>query len=214
MAVVALEPRVDRLELMMAELTGNVNRLSLEMREFKNEMREFKNEMAEFKDEMSEFKDEVRRENKAMNRRWGELANKMGTMAEDLIAPSIQRILHNYADCPDAQAEFLTVRFVGKKPNGDTQEFDVLAGCGDFLLINETKSRLGPKDVEDFVSLLGRAREYLPEFANRKLIGALASFYVDTSLIRYGERQGLILLGAFEGIAEVLNQPDFQPRLF
>ena len=44
----------------MAELTSNVNRLSIEMREFKDEMREFK-------DEMSEYKEWSRNQIKTMN---------------------------------------------------------------------------------------------------------------------------------------------------
>ena len=33
-------------------------------------------------------------------------------------------------------------------------------------------------------------------------------------LTRYGERQGLIMLGATDGIMEVLNSPEFAPREF
>lgn len=41
----------------------------------------------------SDFKNESRQANREMNRRWGELANKMGTMVEDLVAPSLPRIV-------------------------------------------------------------------------------------------------------------------------
>ena len=99
MAIATMEFRVTSLEALMAELTSNVNRLSFEMREFKDEMREFKDEMREFKDEMREFKDEMseykewsRNQIKTMNRQWGDLANRMGTLAEDLVAPSVPRI--------------------------------------------------------------------------------------------------------------------------
>jgi Sec-independent protein translocase protein TatA len=44
------------------------------MKEFKDEMR---NEMGDFKGEMSDFKNESRQANREMNRRWGELANKV-----------------------------------------------------------------------------------------------------------------------------------------
>ena len=65
------------------------------MREFKDEMREFKDEMREFKDEMPEYKEWSRNQIKTMNRQWGDLANKMGTLAEDLVAPSVPRILRD-----------------------------------------------------------------------------------------------------------------------
>ena len=147
MTMIALEPRVDRLEYLMADLTENVTRLSIEMRAFKEEMREFK-------DEMAEFKDESRRQTRDMNRKWGELANKMGTLAEDLVAPSIPRILAEYIGCPESGIEFLTGSSSRKRAGCLNHEFDVLAGCGDVLLINDTKSPRNPADVHNFVTLL------------------------------------------------------------
>ena len=214
MAIATMESRVSSLEALMAELTSNVNRLSIEMREFKDEMREFKDEMREFKDEMSEYKEWSRNQIKTMNRQWGDLANRMGTLAEDLVAPSVPRILRDYVGCPESGVEFMTVRFRGKKPTGEMQEFDVLAGCGNTLLINETKTTLRPKDVDGFVAMLAQAREFIPEYAGRRIVGVLASFYIDPTLTRYGERQGLIMLGATDGIMEVLNSPEFSPREF
>ncbi len=214
MAIATMESRVSSLEALMAELTSNVNRLSIEMREFKDEMREFKDEIREFKDEMSEYKEWSRNQIKTMNRQWGDLANKMGTLAEDLVAPSVPRILRDYVGCPESGVEFMTVRFRGKKTTGEMQEFDVLAGCGNTLLINETKTTLRPKDVDGFVAMLAQAREFIPEYAGRRIVGVLASFYIDPTLTRYGERQGLIMLGATDGIMEVLNSPEFSPREF
>lgn len=235
MAVMTVERRVDRLESLMAELTDNVNRLSLEMREFKREMRifqgemrefkeemrefkeemrEFKEEMREFKDEMLAFKEETREENRRMNRRWGELANKMGTLAEDLVAPSVPRILSEVVGCPEGQMAFLTVRSSRRLPSGESREFDVISGCGDVLLINETKTRLGPRDVDDFIHTLGRAREFLPEYAERRIVGALASFYVDPSIVTFGERQGLIMLGMDDDVMAVLNSDALRLRWF
>ena len=79
--------RVDRLEQVMIKLAEQskitqreVARLSTEMLEFKDEMREFKREM---------------------NKRWGELANKMGTLVEDIVAPNISGIAREYFGCSD-----------------------------------------------------------------------------------------------------------------
>lgn len=37
---------------------------------------------------MKEFKEETRRENRERNKQWSNLAKKMGTLVEDLIAPA------------------------------------------------------------------------------------------------------------------------------
>ena len=48
------------LEQFIFSTQNSINRLSFEMKEFKDEMRDFKDEMKEFKDEMRDFKDEMR----------------------------------------------------------------------------------------------------------------------------------------------------------
>jgi hypothetical protein len=71
---------------------------------------------------------------------------------------------------------------------GRSQEFDVVAACGEYVLINETKSSLDAKDVDDFGKLLAEVRDFFPEYADRRFIGAIAALYVDKSLVRYGEK--------------------------
>jgi len=38
-----------------------------------------------------------------MNKRWGELANKMGTVVEDIVAPSIPRLAREIFACGEQQ---------------------------------------------------------------------------------------------------------------
>ncbi|MEZ4659624.1 MAG: hypothetical protein R2911_18865 [Caldilineaceae bacterium] len=186
-----------------------------EMREFKNEMREFKDEMREFKDEMREFKDEMRDFKTEMNKKWGELSNKMGTMAEDLVAPSIGRIFKETVGCPDDRIDWQAVRFKARnQATGQQREFDVVALCGDYLLINETKSNLRSEDLAEFVDLLANIRDYFPRYQEKQVVGSIGSLYVDNSLVRYGERLGLIVLGMGDHLMQVLNSPEFSPRPF
>ena len=239
MATALLEHRVDRLEDMMADLTANVKQLSAETRVFQQEMRvfreeiheytartdryiaeirqesrEFKDEMREFKDEMREFKDEMRHESREMNRRWGDISNSLGMLVENIVAPSIPRVLREVLGCPEGGEQFLAVRYKSRLPDGRTREFDAIAGCGDYLLINETKSRLGPSDIDSFIDVLKTARDFLPEYAERKIVGALASLYVDPSLVAAGEHRGLLILGMTDDTMEVLNSSDFRPAIY
>ena len=84
--------RLDRIEILMEQLTNNVSN-------FQDEMREFKDEMREFKDEMREFKRNSEREHKAMNKRWGEISNKLGTIVEDLINPAAAQTIKRHFKC-------------------------------------------------------------------------------------------------------------------
>jgi len=197
-------------------------------------------DMAAFKEEnrahreaserdMTAFQKEMHQSRIEMRRMWGELSNRLGTMAEDLVAPSVPRILRSVVGCPDEVVDTIAVR-VRKQLRTDpsrAREFDVVAMCGDYVLINETKGRLAPEDVKPFVDRLATVREFFPEFAGKRvigaiaslyvdesLVGAIASLYVDESLVRYAEKQGLIVLGFGEDVMDVLNSPGFEPREF
>ncbi len=223
--MIRVETRVINLEKMMSQLIQTVEQTSREMREFKEEMRDFKDEMRDFKDEMSDFKDEMsdfkdemrdfkdetRQIQREMNKKWGELSNKMGTMVEDLVAPSIPRIFSEALGC-ERQDIDSAVR-VKRNRQGVSKEFDVVAVCGDYVLVNETKSRLSPDAITNFVqNTLPVAKTFFPEYADKKVVGAIASLYVDESLVRYGEKLGVIVLGFGEDVMEVLNSPDFKPK--
>ena len=238
-----VEVRVTNLEVAMVQLIAQVDRTSRglaefkeemrefkeemldfknemrdfknEMLEFKDEMRDFKNEMLEFKDEMHDFKDESERFRVEWRKQWGELANKLGTMAEDLVAPSIGRILRETIGCPEDRIEAMAVRMrKTDAATGDSAEFDVIAACGDYLLLNETKSQLRVSDVRRFRARLPQMRRFFPEYADKKIVGAIASLYVDENLVRLGEKLGLIVLGFGDDVMQVLNSRGFQPAEF
>ena len=201
-----VDQQVERTERDGQRMQRSVERLSEEMRDFKREMRDFKEEMRDFKDEILDFKTEGRKQ-------WGELANKMGTMAEDLVAPSIERILREVVGCERNDVEYVAVRVRRRhRATNQRREFDVVAVCGEYLLVNETKSSLRPEALDTFAKeVLPRVRDYFPEFDEKKVIGAVASLYVNDSVVRCGERLGLIVLGFGEDVMDVLNDPDFVP---
>ncbi len=189
-----------------------------EIQEFKEEMRQshdqFEQEMRladeRSRREMREFKEEMRQSKRDLDKKWGELSNKLGTMAEDLVAPSVANILKQVTGCTKIKYSAVRVR----KSEPRNQEFDVVAVCDEWVLINETKSRLQKKHLDDFYELMQEIHEFFPEFAGKKFIGAIASLYVDESLVRQGEKLGLIVLGFGEELMDVLNSPGFVPKQF
>ncbi len=211
-----LEPRVHRLELLMENVLQSIKQSNVRteraLTRVSFEMTGFKDEMAEFKDEMAEFKDEMRADRKAMNKQWGELANKWGTLVEDIVAPSVPHILHNVVNCPPSEGlDMQAVRMRRKHPqiNGKSQEFDVVAACGGYVLIAEAKSSLSAEKINHFIQRMKNARDYFPEYADKeqyRFIGALATLYVDQSVVRYGEKQGVLILGLGDHLMDAMNE--------
>jgi len=228
------EERVNRLEDMMAEVwrafAETDRRFAETDRRFAETDRRLDERFAETdrrlerhfertEREIESLSQEVKqlsREVRESTKKWGELSNRMGRLAEDFVAPSIPRILRTVASYPDGQMDMSAVRLRRRHPadRGRSQEFDVVAVCGEYVLINETRSSLDTKDVDDFVKLMSQARDFFPEYAGCHFIGAIASLYVDESVVRYGQNQGLLVLGLSDDLMKVLNEPGFEPRKF
>lgn len=198
-----------------------------EMREFKDEMREFKDEMrlyrarAEadtrafqdemraFKDEMHAYKDENRRQTREMNRQWGDLANKLGTLVEDLVYPSLPRIV---AQTLGREIIRCVPRLKQRLPDGRVKEFDAVAVTADLVGLNSTKATLTSADVDRFVADIAAFREFLPEYAALPVVGILATLAVEESVLNYAEKVGFLVLAVGDEVMEVKNRPGFEPK--
>ncbi len=230
MASSNLAERVDTLEYFMKELTyqslkteRELAQLSFEMRqfkdemrlfkkemgefkkemsEFKNEMGEFKNEMGEFKNEMLEFKNQAEKDRKDSNRKWGDLANKMGTLVEDIVAPSLPRVSLELFGCETP--EFFAVR-LRRRDAARSFEIDALLVCPNVVIVNETKSNLNAKDIEEFSIKLGDFKKWYPEYEGREVWGVIASLYILPAIVEYARRNKILALGMSDGVMQVLN---------
>ena len=180
-----------------------------EMLVFKDEMKDFKNEMRAFKDEMSDFKEESRRQTREMNRQWGELSNKLGTMVEDLVAPSLSRIIKGMLN---REVSDLSVRRKKRLPDGRGREYDAVAVTDDLICLNSTKSTLRSADVDRFVEEIASFREFFPEYRKYPIVGILASLWVEESVLNYAEKIGFMVLATGDQVMEVKNHPGFEPK--
>jgi uncharacterized coiled-coil protein SlyX len=208
------ELKIITIEVMMAELTASVAQTTRNVDRFSIGMADFKDEMKDFKNEMADFKDEMREETKKLNKQLGEIANKQGRMAEDLVEPSVGRILRQVEHYPESMPAAVTVRLRLIHPTDPSRfrKFDTIAMCGEHLLINETKSTLEPKDVKKVLSLIPDVREYLPQYHDKKIICSLATLYVDPSLVKYATKQGILVLAVGDELMDVMNPPGFKPK--
>lgn len=50
-------------------------------------------------EKLEKFIEEMKADRKDMNKKWGDLANKMGTLVEDLIAPASGPVIEKYFGC-------------------------------------------------------------------------------------------------------------------
>ena len=148
-------------------------------------------------------------------KQWGELANRLGTLAEDIVAPGVPDILKQFAGVErlEVAANRVTRGYRDAQGGWHEREFDYVAKGGGILLVNETKSTLRPENIADFVAALREVRSFFPESAGCEIIGSLAALTMDPSLVAAGERHGLLMLVLATGL-RILNSPGFRPTRY
>lgn len=201
-----VEERVDRLERIVEEFVTNVG---IEFNKVYNLQMRTEAELKEFKDEMKEFKDEMRAQTRNMNIKWGEMAKKLGTIVEDLVAPSIPGIVK---EALGLEIEFFGIRIKKKLKDGRTKEYDALATVGDYVVLNSTKSTLESSDVREFIKEIEELRDFFPEYKGKKIIGIMASLFLDEGVLRYIERSGFLALAIGDNLMEIKNSKGFKPK--
>jgi DNA repair exonuclease SbcCD ATPase subunit len=205
----SVKERVDSLEKVLEEYIRNVGNSQMqtekELREFKDEMSEFKDEMSNFKDEMRAFKEEMREDRKKAFKQWGEIANKMGTLAEDFVAPCVREIAQKYFGCRDEE-DFMVRRFKRKAKDKDKRrEFDIIAVYNTVVIIVEVKSTPRVSYIEDFIAVLKELYEYFPEYKGKRLIPVFASLYLPDEVIAYLTKNGIYAMAIKEDMMDLIN---------
>jgi hypothetical protein len=227
-----LRHRVSFVESAMAELARTLQALELRRAEEREEEAKRREEETKRREEEAKRREEEakqrheekkrrdeewRAEKLELDREWnrqrGEIANKMGTLVEDMVAPSIPRVVASVFGIPGDAIEHLGPRVL-RRHGGATCELDVVTAWAGHWMVTSVKTRLRPEDVPSLIRTLHRVRAFFPEYADRKLVGAVASLYLDPSVIEHAERQGLIVIGLGDHLMEAKCSPGFAPRIF
>jgi hypothetical protein len=133
----SVEERVDNLEHVLAEYIRSVGNAQMQTEK-----------------ELRDFKEEMREDRRGMNKKWGVIANKLGTVVEDIVAPNIPRIAQECFKCKDIDFFGTRITKRNSKDKSKSREFDVLAVCDDTVIINEAKSSPKIEYVNEFIEIL------------------------------------------------------------
>jgi len=116
-----------------------------------------------FQETDEKFKETDKRIDKAV----GSLTSKWGRFVEGMVAPAVERLLGERGIEVDRVYQRVRAR-----REGGAMEIDVLAVDGEYAALVEVKSTLSLDDVNEHLENLGRFRDFFPEYADRKIVGA------------------------------------------
>src|SRR5438552_357564 len=142
-------------------------------------------------------------------KQWGEIANKLGTFVEDIVAPNIPRIGRQMLRTDGPQEELLAaprVRVWHPQDSSRMREFDYLYATRGGWLIVESKNDPKLKDVDAFREALAEAKEYFPQYASFPLYPVFASLNVPEHVVKYCTRHRIYALGLGPETMQLLNR--------
>ena len=207
-------------------LAKTVEDLSDEMKDFKDEMKDFKDEMKDFKDEMKDFKDEMkdfkefvtadieesRRERKEMNKKWGDLANKLGTFAEDIAAPNLPRIARE--DFGEQEEILRAVRWRVRKPGNkkDVYEFDGVLETENKVFLLECKSTIRMEYINAIPGIIENFRACFPDYSSKELIVIFSSMSIPDNIVKKLTQMGVYAMAMGDDNMDLLNFDEIQQK--
>ncbi len=206
-----VEGRIDRLEALFGQFmrrTGiALERIDRAIERIEAAGAKEREENAKEQARTPKYSEEAARERRAMNKRWGELANKMGTIVEDIIAPSLRRMAWAELNC--GEERFFAERISRTRSDDPSRrrEFDALYVGARAVLLNETKSTARPEDARAFVDFLrsGEFALYFPEYGALPVTPVFSSLQLPADLVTYLSRNGIYAVAMGEETMQVLN---------
>ena len=138
-----------------------------------------------------------------------QFTSRWGRLMESLVEGDLVSLLQQRGVAVEMTTQRLTAR-----RDGEHFELDILAANGTEAVAVEVKTTLRPRDVERFEEKLKVLKEWLPAYGGHRLFGAVAYLEAHESAVRHAERRGLFVIRATGGSASIVNEPDFQPRVF
>lgn len=185
----------------------NLNLLTQEMREFKDEMSEFKDEMSEFKNNTERYRAEAEADRKRMNKTWGDLANKLGTVVEDIVAPNIRRLALDEFGFSRIDDYFVRPCRRSRRGEDRQREFDVVCSGLGRVVVAEVKSSPALEDIAKFAEKLAVFFDFFPEYEGGTLIGVFASWALSPGLCARISAAGLYGVGMGDETMGIVARP-------
>ncbi|MBF0538699.1 MAG: hypothetical protein HQL03_10655 [Nitrospirae bacterium] len=200
--------RVESLEETVAWFVREMRALRIEDNKAWEKKRKEDNETWEKK--MEAEKQERIAERREWNKKWGETANRLGTLVEDVVAPNIEGLALNYFGCKRIDLFTPRIKRTSIRDRSKLREFDCIAICEDCIIVSDTKTAPSADKVDRFIEVLKEIFDYFPEAEGKRLIPIFSSLYLSKDLVTYLTRQNIYALGMGSSTMELLNRQELK----
>ncbi len=180
MSLVTIEDRVDRLEAVFGQFMTEVALMN-KRADDRNSAAEERNRLAE--ERIIRFEKEMRDFRREMNKKWGDLANKMGTIVEDILAPNLRRLALEHFHFGSIEDFMIRRSRLCPGQPDRLSEFDTIVVGSKAVILGEAKSTPTIEWVDVFAEKVGWFSEFFPEYTGFRLIPVFGSWAIPDPLI-------------------------------
>ncbi|MBF0592835.1 MAG: hypothetical protein HQL02_12180 [Nitrospirae bacterium] len=147
------------------------------------------------------------------NKKWGETANRLGTLVEDVVAPNIEGLAYSYFGCKRIDLFAPRIKRTSRRDRSMLREFDCIAICDELIIVSDTKTTPTVDKVNSFIEVLKDIFDYFPEAEGKRVIPIFSSLYLTKDLVTYLTRQDIYALGMGSSTMELLNEQEIKERM-
>ena len=177
--------RLERLEKIVKEIYPEVKHYKSELELLKDitsdlvvSLMEERLHIRELRKQVDRLEKQIEKDHEWARRKWGEMANRLGTLTEDIFAPGIPYLVQKLGY--RIRERMLDVEY---KKDGRSRQYDAMVVAEDengneVLFVAEVKSQATSEDFDQLKSLLEDLLQFKPEYANKRIIPVLAAFRI------------------------------------
>ncbi|MBF0171905.1 MAG: DUF3782 domain-containing protein [Magnetococcales bacterium] len=151
---------------------------------------------------------ETDRRIKEVNKQIGHLGGRLGEFVEGLVAPACKTLFAQRG----IPVHKVSRRMEAELPGDRHMEIDLFVVNTDATVLVEVKSKLTLEDVRDHMTRLEAFKEFFPEYADKRTMGAVAAMVVEDQVIRFAIKNGLFVIMQAGETLRLANDEKFVPR--
>ena len=204
--------RLERLEKLVKEIYPEVKHYKSELELLKDitsdlvvSLMEERLHLRELRKQVDRLEKQIEKDHEWARRKWGEMANRLGTLTEDIFAPGIPYLVQKLGY--RIRERMLDVEY---KKDGRSRQYDAMVVAEDengneVLFVAEVKSQATSEDFDQLKSLLEDLLQFKPEYANKRIIPVLAAFRIPEDLVSLASKRSVLLVRMGGEYLEPLN---------
>ena len=200
-----IHPEVKRQKNDLEILKDITSDLVLSFMEERLHLRELRRQIDRLEKQVEKLEVQIEKDHEWARKKWGEMANRLGTLTEDIFAPGISYLVQKLGY--RVTKRMLDVEF---KKDGLYNQYDAIVEAENekgerAVFVAEVKSQLDATHFDEFKKKLENLPLYEPGYREVKIVPILAAFRIPEDLVNLASKRGVLLVRMGGEYLEPLN---------